>query len=99
MFQDQNTGRSHNKKIDNSSLEREEEFEYLGTTLTEQNYIQEELTSRLKSGNICYHSVQNLLTSSLLFKNTKIKIHRSILLPVFCMSVKHGRSDSGWNVS
>jgi len=67
MFQDQNAGRSHNKNIDNSSLEREEEFKYLGTTLTKQNYIQEELTSRFKSGNSCYHSVQNLLSSSLLF--------------------------------
>ena len=66
MFHDQNAGRSHNKKTDNCSLEREEEFKYLGTTLTKQNYIQEEFTSRLKSGNSCYHSVQNLLSSSLL---------------------------------
>jgi hypothetical protein len=93
MFQDQNAGRSHNKNIDNSSFEREEGFKYLGTTLTKQNYIQEELTSRLKSGNSCYHSVQNVLSSSLLFKNIKIKIYRSIIVPVFCMGVKHGRSD------
>ena len=59
-----------------------EEFKYLGTTLTNQNSIQEEIQSRLKSGNACYHSVQNLLSSSLLSKNLKIKIHRTIILPV-----------------
>ena len=34
------------------------------------------------SGNACYHSVQNLLSSRLLSKNLKIKIYRSIILPV-----------------
>jgi hypothetical protein len=41
---------------------------YWGTTLTNQNSIQEEIKSRLKSGNACYHSVQNLLSSRLLSK-------------------------------
>ena len=59
-----------------------EEFKYLGTTLTNQNSIQEEIKSWLKSGNACYHSAQNLLSSSLLFKNTKIKIYRTIILPL-----------------
>ena len=61
---------------------RVEEFKYLGTTLTNQNSIQEESRSRLKSGNAFYHSVQNLLSSSLLSKNLKIKIYRTIILPV-----------------
>ena len=59
-----------------------EEFKYLGTTITNQNSIQEEIKSRLNSGNTCYHSVQNLLSSSLLSKNLKIKIYRTIILPV-----------------
>jgi hypothetical protein len=59
-----------------------EEFMYLGTTLTNQNSIQEEIKSRLKSGNACYHSMQNLLSSSLLSRNLKIKIYRTIILPV-----------------
>ena len=55
-------------KNDNSSFERLEEFKYLEKTLTNQNLIQEEIKSRLKQGNACYHSVQNLLSSRLLFK-------------------------------
>ena len=51
-------------------------------TLTNQNSIQEEIKSRLKSGNACYHSVQNLSSSSLLSKNLKIEINRTIILPV-----------------
>ena len=54
----------------------------MGTTLTNQNSIQEEIKSRLKSGNACCHSVWNLLSSSLLFKNLKIKIYRTIIMPV-----------------
>src|SRR5215510_13880034 len=69
-------------KIDNSAIERVEEFKYLGVTLTDQNSIQEEIKSRLKLGNDCYHSVQNLLSSRLLSKNLKIKIYRIIILPV-----------------
>ena len=47
-----------------------------------QNSIQEEIKSRLKLGNAYYYSVQNILSSSLLSKNLKIKICRSIILPV-----------------
>jgi hypothetical protein len=59
-----------------------EEFKYLGTTLTNQNFIQEEVKGRLKLGNACYYSVQNLLSSRLLSKNLKIRIFRTIILPV-----------------
>jgi hypothetical protein len=52
-----------------------EEFKYFETTLTNQNSIYEEIESRLKSGNACSHSVRNLLSSSLLSKNLKVKIY------------------------
>ena len=54
----------------------------MGTTITHQNSFQEDIKSRLKSGNACHYSVQNLLYSSLLSKNLKIKIHRTLILPV-----------------
>ena len=84
VFRDQNAGRIHSMKMDNSPIERVEEFKYLGTTLTNQNSIQEEIKSRLKLGNACYYSVQNFLSSSLLSKTLKIKIHvyTTIILPV-----------------
>jgi hypothetical protein len=74
MSGDQHAGPSHSIKFDNSSCERMEGFKYFGTTLTNQNSIQEEIKSILKSGNVCCHSVQNLLSSSLLSKNLKFKI-------------------------
>ena len=57
MSRDQIAGRTHSMKIDNSSFERVDDFKYLGTTLTNQNSIQEEIKCRLKSGNVCYHSM------------------------------------------
>jgi hypothetical protein len=66
-------------KIDNSSFESVEEFKYLETILTNQNSIQEEIKGRLKSGKACYHSVQNILSSSLLSKNLKISIYRTVV--------------------
>ena len=60
MSRDRNAGRCYSVKIDNSSIERVEEFKYLGITLTDQNSIQEEIKSRLKLGNACYYSAQNL---------------------------------------
>ena len=53
-----------------------------GKILTNQNSIQEEIKNRLKSGNDCYYSVQNILSSSLPFKSFKIKIYRNIILPL-----------------
>jgi hypothetical protein len=57
------------------------EFKYLGTTLTNQNEIHDEIKSRLNSGNACYYSVQNL-SSRLIPRNLRIKIYRTVILPV-----------------
>jgi hypothetical protein len=58
------------------------QLKYLGTTVTNQNLIQEETKRRLNSGNVCYHSVQNLLSSRLLSKNVKVRIYKTTILPV-----------------
>ena len=65
VSREQNAGRIQSVRIDNNTFERVEEFKYLGTTLTNQNSITEEIKSRLRSGNACYHSVQNLLIASI----------------------------------
>jgi hypothetical protein len=54
-----------------------EQFKYLGTTLTHQNSILEEMKDKSKSVHACYHLVQNLLLSTLLSTNIKIKIYRN----------------------
>jgi hypothetical protein len=69
-------------KLGNNPFERVEQFRYLGTTLTYQNYIHEEIKSRLQPGNTCYHLVHNLLCSSLLYDNIKIDIYRILILRV-----------------
>jgi hypothetical protein len=81
MSRDLNSGQNHNITIDNTPFERVEHFKYLGTNLSNQNSIKEEIKSRLKSGNVWYLSVQNVLSSSLLSKNIKINIYRNIILP------------------
>jgi hypothetical protein len=69
-------------KIDNSSFDRVEEFKYLGTTLTHQKSVQEEIQSRLNSGNAFYHSVQNILPSIFVSKNTYIRVYWIIIASV-----------------
>ena len=74
LSRDQNAGLIQSVRIDNSTFERVEVFKYLGINLTNQNSIAKEIKSKLRPGNACYHSVQNLLSSRLLSKTLKIKI-------------------------
>jgi hypothetical protein len=78
----QNVGQNREIKIANKSFENVSQFKYLGTTVTNQNLIPEEIRRRLNSGNACYHPVQILLSSRLLSKNLKIRIYKTIILPV-----------------
>jgi hypothetical protein len=73
----QTAGQSNYIRVANKSFEKVSYFKYLGSTLTDQNCIHEEITSRLNSGNVCYHAVQNLLTSRLLSINVKINIYKT----------------------
>jgi hypothetical protein len=59
-----------------------EKFKYLGTTLISRNDIYDEIKNILNSGNACYYSIQNLLSSRLILKNLKIKIYNTVILPV-----------------
>jgi hypothetical protein len=78
----QNVGQNRDIKIANRLFENVSQFKYLRATVTNQNLIQEEVKRRLNSGNACYHLVQNLLSSRLLSKKLKIRIYKTIILPV-----------------
>jgi hypothetical protein len=82
MSRDKKAVQKHSTKIANSSFEDAEKFKYLGTTLTDHNWIHEEIKSRLYSGNACYHFVKSLLSFRLLSRNVKVKIYKTIILPV-----------------
>jgi hypothetical protein len=77
-----NSGQNQNIRIANESFENVEKFKYLGTMLINQNDIHDEIKSRINSGNACYYAVQNLLSSHLILKNLKIKIYKTVILPV-----------------
>jgi hypothetical protein len=82
MSRHSNSGQNQNIRLANESFESVAKFKYLGTTLTNQNDIHDEIKSRLNSGNVCYHSVQNRLSSRLICKKLKIKIYKIVILPV-----------------
>jgi hypothetical protein len=82
MSRSQKIRQKHSMKIANRSFEDVAKFKYFRTKLTDQNCMHKEIKSRLNSGNAGYHSVQSLLSSHLLSRNLKIKIYKTIILPV-----------------
>jgi hypothetical protein len=75
-------GQNWDIKIAYKSFENVSQFKYFGTKVTDQNLIREEIKRRLNSGNACYHSVQNLLSSRLLSRNVETGIYKTIILSV-----------------
>jgi hypothetical protein len=83
-----NSGQTQNIRTANESSENVAKFKYLGTTLANQNGSHDEIKSRLSLVNACYYSVQNLLSSRLISKNLKIKIYKTVILPVVLYGCK-----------
>ncbi|KAJ4446980.1 hypothetical protein ANN_13682 [Periplaneta americana] len=82
MSRDKNIVRNGNIKIGNLFFEDVEKFKYLGATVTNINDTREEIKCRINMGNACYYSVEKLLSSSLLSKNLKVRIYKTVILPV-----------------
>ncbi|KAJ4439190.1 hypothetical protein ANN_07307 [Periplaneta americana] len=82
MSRDENIVRNGNIKTGNLSFEDVEKFKYLRTTVTNINDTREEIKHGINMGNACYYSVENLLSSSLLSKNLKVRIYKTVILPV-----------------
>jgi hypothetical protein len=83
-----NSGQNQNIRIPKELFENVAKFKYLGMMLTNQNDIHDEIKSRLNLGNACYYSVQNLLSSHFISKNLKIKIYKTLILPVVLYGCK-----------
>jgi hypothetical protein len=84
----QKARQKHSIKIAKRSSEVVAKFTHLGTTLTDQSCMHEQIKSRLNSENACYHAVQSLLSSRLVFRNVKVKICKTIILPVVLYGCK-----------
>ncbi|KAJ4434652.1 hypothetical protein ANN_23217 [Periplaneta americana] len=82
ISRDQNILRNGTIKIGDLSFEEVEKFKYLGATVTNINNTREEIKRRINMGNACYYSVEKLLSSSLLSKNLKVRIYKTVILPV-----------------
>jgi len=82
MSYHQKVGQNRNLLIALKFFENVTNFKYLGITVANQSCIHEETKIRFNSENACYHSVQNLLSSHLLSRNVKIKVYKTISLPV-----------------
>ncbi|KAJ4430005.1 hypothetical protein ANN_22213 [Periplaneta americana] len=82
MSRDQNIVRNGTIKIEDLSFEEVEKLKYLGATVTNINDNREEIKRRINMGNACYYSVEKLLSSSLLSKNLKVRIYKTVILPV-----------------
>jgi hypothetical protein len=65
-----NSGQDQNMRTANESFENVAKFKYLGTTLTNQNDIHDEIKSRLNSDNACYYSAKKKILS-VLYKKPK----------------------------
>jgi hypothetical protein len=77
-----NSRQKQNIRIANELLQNVAKVKYFGMTLTNQNGIHDENKRTLHSENACYHSVQNLLSSHLISTNLKIKIYKTVILPL-----------------
>jgi hypothetical protein len=77
-----NSGQNQNIRVANESFENMSKFKYSRTTLMNKNDIHDEIKNRLNSGSACYYSAQNLLSSYFISKNLKIKIYKTVILPV-----------------
>jgi hypothetical protein len=76
MSRHPNSGQNHNVRIANELFEDVAGFKYLGSTLTHQTDIHDEVKSRLNPGNTCYYPVQNLLSSRRISRQLNIKYSR-----------------------
>ena len=74
----------HVSKLDTQgeSFERVNQFKYLGSILTDDNNISEEVRSRVTSGNKCFFALSNVFKSKIINRKLKITAFNTILKPI-----------------
>ena len=77
----QNAVQNQNIVIGNLSFENVEKFRYLGVTGTNKNDIHEEIKHRINNGNVCYYSLEKILSSYLLSHRLKVNTYKTIIFP------------------
>jgi hypothetical protein len=82
-----NWRQNHDTEVDNKCFVGMEKFKQLERTLANQNCMHEEIKSRLKSGNVCWHSVQNTLSS---IQSSRSKVWNIQYCLLLCIGVKLG---------
>jgi hypothetical protein len=92
MSRHQNAEQNYDLMTANKYTENVAKFQYLGMIVTHQICIHGEIKRILNSGNVCYRSVQSLLSSRLLSKNLQIKMYESFILWVLKLSSTVERS-------
>jgi hypothetical protein len=80
MSRHPNSGQNQIIKIANESFEKVAKFKYVGTTLTNQNGIRDEIKSRLIREILVI--IQSKIFCLPISKNLKIKIHKTVVSPV-----------------
>jgi len=79
------TRKQHKKnklEIDNMSFESVQSVKYLGSTVNQNNTIEEEIKERLIAGNKAFYANQKTFQNKLLSKKSKLKLYWTLIRPI-----------------
>ena len=69
-------------EIDNMSFESVQSFKYLGSTVNQNNTIEEEIKERLIAGNKTFYANQKMFQNRLLSKKSNLKLYWTLIRPI-----------------
>jgi hypothetical protein len=78
----QTNGRDMTVETEGIKIEEANNIIYLGTTVTKDNLIEEEIKERIAAGNRAYFANKTIFQSKLISRETKIKLYKALVRPV-----------------